>query len=330
MYLPFALEKKYPNANREWGWQYVFPSHRSIEPTLRDRAAASHRSHGLAARGEAAVRSAGLVKPASRHTFRHAFATHLLDDGYDIRTVQELLGHKDVSKAMIYTHVLNRGGRGVQSRLDGAGSSASSWFDRDPGVSRHRRSGLESSPVPAEPTGFRTVGCITLCRVPRPTPLLSSRASRALKRLSTVLKRARDVLKRGSGLPNPAAEVLKRGPGLPRPAAEVLKRGSGLPNPAEEVLKRGSGLPNQAAEVLKRGPGLPRPAAEVLKRGSGLPNQAAEVLKRGPGLPRPAAEVLKRGPGLPRPAAEVLTRGSGLSTHAEEVLKGASTVSKAA
>ena len=122
VYLPFALEKKYPNANREWGWQYVFPAtHRSVDP----RSGIERRHHidptVLQRAVKEAVRSAGLVKPASCHTFRHAFATHLFGNGYDIRTVQELLGHKDVSTTMIYTHVLNRGGRGVRSPLDGVG-----------------------------------------------------------------------------------------------------------------------------------------------------------------------------------------------------------------
>jgi integron integrase len=119
VYLPFALERKYPNANREWGWQYVFPANRlSTDP----RSCMLRRHHrderGLQAAVKAAVQAAGLTKPASCHTFRHSFATHLLENGYDIRTVQELLGHKDVRTTMIYTHVLNRGGRGVRSPLD--------------------------------------------------------------------------------------------------------------------------------------------------------------------------------------------------------------------
>jgi integron integrase len=119
VYLPNALEKKYPNASREWAWQYVFPAgKRSVDP----RSAIERRHHvgetALQHGVKNAVRRAGISKPASCHSLRHSFATHLLESGYDIRTVQELLGHQDVRTTMIYTHVLNRGGRGVLSPLD--------------------------------------------------------------------------------------------------------------------------------------------------------------------------------------------------------------------
>jgi len=119
VYLPDALERKFPNASREWLWQYVFPS----DQLSQDPRSGAIRRHHLDESGlQRAVRQAalavGLTKRVTCHTFRHSFATHLLEDRYDIRTVQELLGHKDVKTTMIYTHVLQRGGLAVRSPLD--------------------------------------------------------------------------------------------------------------------------------------------------------------------------------------------------------------------
>lgn len=119
VYLPFALERKYPNAERDWIWQFVFPAER-LSQDPRSGSTRRHHLHesGLQRAIKQAVQKTGIPKRVSCHTFRHSFATHLLQNSYDIRTVQELLGHKDVKTTMIYTHVLNKGGRGVRSPLD--------------------------------------------------------------------------------------------------------------------------------------------------------------------------------------------------------------------
>jgi integron integrase len=118
-YMPDALQRKYPHANSEWGWQWVFPgSQISLDPR-----SGEHRRHHLhesvlQRAVKEAARTIGLTRSANCHMLRHSFATHLLEDGYDIRTIQELLGHRDVKTTMIYTHVLNRGGKGVYSPMD--------------------------------------------------------------------------------------------------------------------------------------------------------------------------------------------------------------------
>lgn len=119
VYLPLAIERKYPNSNKEWCWQYVFPSSkRSVDP----QSGVIRRHHvsekNLQRAIKQATRKLGIVKPISTHTLRHCFATHLLEDGYDIRTIQELLGHKNLKTTMIYTHVMKKGAQGVRSPID--------------------------------------------------------------------------------------------------------------------------------------------------------------------------------------------------------------------
>jgi integrase len=120
VYLSYALARAYPNAGTAWVWQYVFPTAKRT----RDPRSGVERRHHVSATVlqkvvKEAVQRAGIAKPGSCQTLRHSFATHLLEHGYDIRTVQELLGHKDVKTTMVYTHVLQRGSKGVRSPLDG-------------------------------------------------------------------------------------------------------------------------------------------------------------------------------------------------------------------
>jgi integrase len=154
--LPDALAAKYPNADREWSWQWVFPVSKICTDPRWGPTPRRHHLHESAVQKaiRAAAREAGIAKAVGPHTLRHCFATHLLEAGYDIRTVQELLGHRDVKTTMIYTHVLNRGGRGVESPIVRLGLTPTAPDSQPPSgriSANHRTADLRQGPEVTSP-----------------------------------------------------------------------------------------------------------------------------------------------------------------------------------